>query len=340
MRIRYAIAAALVTAVVLVITGSSFQDASTPSETRGRLHSLFHSARPGPARAAHFPGRQGDASNADQAEKLNSPVAYDFVSIDYPTAPETVFDGINDHGWIAGWFNFTPASSPVGDTPVLYRDGGFQVINIPGSTGGRAVGINKKGHVVGAYEDAGGSEHGFEWDDGKLSTIDFPGALLTGVQGINDSNQIAGAYLEASGNLHAFLLSGGAFTTLDFPGAAGFTSALGINNLGEIVGEYKDAGGIYRGYLYSGGSFISIDFPGAVLTAAAGVNDKGEIAGWYDDANHQGHGFTMRAGSFTSVDPPGATDVFLVAVNNKGRTVGAARDAQGEYHSLLATPSK
>src|SRR5215468_6775609 len=228
MRIRYAIVAALVAALVLVITGSSFgsQDASTPSETKGRLHSLFQSVRPGPRRATHFPGQQGGVSNAEQAEKLNSPVAYDFVSIDYPTAPETIFDGINDHGWIAGWFNFTPASSPVGDTPVVYRDGVFQVINIPGATGGRAISINKKGKVVGGYEDAGGAEHGFEWSDGKLSTIDFPGAPLTAVQGVNDSNQIVGAYLDASGDVHSFLLSGGAFTTLDFPGAMGFTSAL------------------------------------------------------------------------------------------------------------------
>jgi hypothetical protein len=112
-----------------------------------------------------IPGRAARTDMPNTAYTANAnPVAdYSFVSIDYAVALWSVFDGINNLGHIAGWFNFTPATSPVGDTPVMFDGKRFRGIDIPGSTGARATGINIKDVVVGAYEDAGGLEHGFEF---------------------------------------------------------------------------------------------------------------------------------------------------------------------------------
>ena len=291
---------------------------------------------PRPGRAART-----DMPNTAYTASANPATGYDFVSIDYAVAPWTVFVGINNLGHIAGWYNFTPATSPVGDTPVMFDGKRFHGIDIPGSTGARAAGINIKDVVVGTYTDAGGVDHGFVFSGGKISQIDFPGAQGSGTDLTrnNDAGDMVGAYEGAAGTIHAFLLHKGVFTSFDFPGAQGFTSALGINNAGDIVGEYFE-GGRYHGYLYSGGVFTAINFPQATLTSAAEINDSGQIVGWYRDANGVEHGFVMSGGgNFVSVDPPGSVDTFLQGINNKGQTVGAAEDTQGELHSLLATPT-
>ena len=292
----------------------------------------------GPVSPAAGPLTHAKVANVETGKNALPPGTYSFVSIDYSVASWTIFDGINDFGWISGWFNFIPATSPVGDTPVVYRNGQFQVIDIPQSTGGRATGINKKGMVVGAYEDLGGIEHGFVSQGGKVSILDFPGGVLNAAAGINDMGDIVGAYLDASGILHGYLFSGGAFTTLDYPGAAGYTSALGINKSRDIVGGYASPAGTYHGFLYSGGVFTSIDFPQATLTFGAGINDAGDITGWYDDGGGVSHAFVLSGGNFTSIDPPGGSNTFFGQINNKGQVVGASVDNQGEYHSLLATP--
>src|SRR5262249_44363600 len=111
--------------------------------------------------------------------------SYSFVSIDYSAAPETVFDGINEFGDVAGWFNFTPDASPTGDTPVVFSEGQFRVIDIPGSMGGRALGINKKGILVGGYQDPGGGFHGFIAKGVQVTPLDFPGGTGTAATDIN-----------------------------------------------------------------------------------------------------------------------------------------------------------
>src|SRR5262249_10113728 len=71
----------------------------------------------------------------------------------------------------------------------------YTTLDVPGSTGTGASGINTSGQVVGWYNDAGGIEHGFLLDvDGNYTTLDAPGAIQTEARGINDAGQVVGLY--------------------------------------------------------------------------------------------------------------------------------------------------
>jgi probable HAF family extracellular repeat protein len=67
-------------------------------------------------------------------------------------------------------------------------------IDVPGSANTRAGGINNLGHVIGYYDDADLTPHGFLFKDGVYTTIDFPGAFNTALLDINDRGVISGTY--------------------------------------------------------------------------------------------------------------------------------------------------
>ncbi len=87
----------------------------------------------------------------------------------------------------------------------------FTTIDVPGSTGTSAAGINPSGQIVGQFSDSKGDGHGFLRDtDGSFTTIDMPGSSGTGASGINSSGQIAGGFTVLSSgvlHLHGFVAS-------------------------------------------------------------------------------------------------------------------------------------
>src|SRR3954462_7359319 len=105
--------------------------------------------------------------------------------------------------------------------PVTYR---YTALNDPlaansrfDSAGTTANGINASGQIVGSYQDASGTTHGFLYSGGAYATLDAPSATATVPRAINGWGQIVGTYTDASGT-HNFLFSGGSFTTLaDLP---------------------------------------------------------------------------------------------------------------------------
>jgi probable HAF family extracellular repeat protein len=81
-----------------------------------------------------------------------------------------------------------------------------------GVTVTQAFGVNNAGQVVGQYNDAMGTTHGFLYANGVYHTIDFTGmtqdgkpATATTVNGINDKGQIVGFYMAANGNTVGFV---------------------------------------------------------------------------------------------------------------------------------------
>jgi len=82
-------------------------------------------------------------------------------------------------------------------------------LDVPGANYTEAIGINNTGQIVGRYDDADGTPHGFLRDvDGSFTTLDVPGARFTFAIGINDAGQIVGLYLDAFG-VHGFLATAG-----------------------------------------------------------------------------------------------------------------------------------
>jgi hypothetical protein len=99
------------------------------------------------------------------------------------TMPETSADssltpkGVN-HGW------------------VLTR-GEFDILNVLGSTGIQALGLNNKGQMVGSYIDSAGNSHGFVNKESTktFQSVDDPdGVGTTVVNGINDKGDLVGFF--------------------------------------------------------------------------------------------------------------------------------------------------
>jgi len=82
----------------------------------------------------------------------------------------------------------------------------FTSIDFPGASLTQAWGINPRGEIVGAYDDADGVRHGFLLSGDEFTSFDFPGASFTVAFGINSRGDIVGWYMTA-GVSHGFLLS-------------------------------------------------------------------------------------------------------------------------------------
>jgi len=55
----------------------------------------------------------------------------------------------------------------------------FTTIDFPGASSTIAVGVNPRGEIVGAYDDADGVRHGFLLSGDQFTSFDFPGASFT-----------------------------------------------------------------------------------------------------------------------------------------------------------------
>lgn len=78
--------------------------------------------------------------------------------IDFPGATITVQNGVNDHGWIVGRYDF---ADNIDHGFFLKLPNTFVSFDYPGATGTSLNGINKNGLISGRYTDAGGLRHGF-----------------------------------------------------------------------------------------------------------------------------------------------------------------------------------
>jgi uncharacterized membrane protein len=115
----------------------------------------------------------------------------------------------------------------------------FTTIDIPGSIGTVAGGINTAGQIVGRFRDATGIGHGFLKEGTTFTTIDVPGATeTTEANGTSTAGQTVGLFRDTTG-LHGFQTDGTTITTIDVPGAL-FAQPNGINTAGQIVGWFND----------------------------------------------------------------------------------------------------
>lgn len=130
----------------------------------------------------------------------------DYVSIDVPGARNTVVEGVDDAGSIAGFFQTSDGAfhgfveAGIG--------GAITPIDVNGATTTELLGINNQGQVVGYYLDSAGARHGFVRNaNGRFVTVDDPNAGSGGtlVGGINDSGQIVGWYTGSDGHDHGFV---------------------------------------------------------------------------------------------------------------------------------------
>jgi len=216
------------------------------------------------------------------------------VSFDVPGGANTVPQGIDDRGRIAGIY----LDRDLVQTGFV-RDRGGKVTTIHLSPiGTKARDVNDRGQVVGIYADPADNDLGYDVRsyrrdrDGRVTTVDVPGAGETSPYAIDDRGRIVGSYTDAgvttggdggypAGTLHGYVQDRRGVTTLDVPGAVA-TVALDVNDRGQVVGGYIDAAGRQHGFRYDRGHYTTIDAPRpldpvARGNIATGINDRGDI---------------------------------------------------------------
>lgn len=133
-----------------------------------------------------------------------------FSPIDYPGASETYTQGINDSGYIVGWYRDKEWIAH----GFIKDETGFSAIDFPGALETYTNGINNSGQIVGWYMDTEGLTHGFLKNGTAFSSIDFPDTVIyTYAFGINNKGEIVGGYWGE--NWYGYLLKGGVFSTID-----------------------------------------------------------------------------------------------------------------------------
>jgi hypothetical protein len=119
-----------------------------------------------------------------------------------PTNDNSQATGVNDLGWVVGFYQEGPNSSPL-FTAFVDKSGAISTFEFPGSTSTQALGVNDLGEIVGDYV-LGGEMFGFLWDNGVFTTINPPGATSSTANGINDAGKIVGFYTNAGGSTIGF----------------------------------------------------------------------------------------------------------------------------------------
>jgi len=245
----------------------------------------------------------------------------DYTAIFHPGSIRTNALGINASGQIVGRYDDINSHQVTIAHGYLYSDGVFQTIDEPDAAGFTVVtDINPSGDMVGRYQSANGTFHGFSLVGGAygvFTTVDHldadgnPDMGPMGIQGmaINAEGIIAGFYQDRNLVFHAFLLDHGVFTTIDPPNAiktGGSGGVLHLDPAGEVVASYITAadkplpcGCQGHGFTYRRGTFTTFDYPGAVAdgTINTGINPQGDIVGIYVDRSNVLHGFLAPKGT-------------------------------------------
>jgi probable HAF family extracellular repeat protein len=142
-----------------------------------------------------------------------------YVPLTPPGAVSPVASGINNLAGIVGSATFSNGSSDTVEGWYL-ANGRYYVFFYPGSIDTQALGVNQSGDVVGTYEDADLTTHGFLLSNPqskhlKWQTIDAPKSRgLTVVNGISDDGAICGWFKGSDGKLHGFVATRGGATNM------------------------------------------------------------------------------------------------------------------------------
>ena len=234
----------------------------------------------------------------------------------------------------------------VGDMPSTYVGAiwkNAQEFKVPDSVSTEGWNINQDGSVVGYYDLADGSRHGFvatpiDQDDEPtvptlselhyvFETIDVPGVEFLELTASSDFNDYAGNTRNADGKEVGFTLIDGVFKTYDFPGSQK-TQFYALANAGVAAGRYMDSEGRYHGVVLLNGQLRQFDIPGSVETEIYGISDAtGVLTGNFTDAAGVRRGFSGEI----IIEVPGASATFADFVNSAGRIVGSYIDADGVY---------
>ena len=229
-----------------------------------------------------------------------------YINENFPGSVQTQVTGLNNRGVTVGFASSMNNANMVNDNIGFVGVAGhFRTADFPTKSPAtppvdQLLGVNDSNVAVGFYTDAGGNNHGYEYNisSNRYSSVTdpkLPGASLTPA-GINAEGDVAGFYTNSAGTTDGFLKThNGHFIDLAVRGAAS-TNALGVNSSDEVVGVYTVGSGssaVMHGFTWTPDhGFSTVDDPhGVGTTTINGVNDRGQLVGFYVDGAGNTDGF-------------------------------------------------
>src|SRR5262245_50536133 len=212
---------------------------------------------------------------------------------------------------------------PIGMVGALVDDGfvinptadkAYASIDYPGALVTSSSGINNAGNIVGFYQDASKSVHGFFYNrvTSSFASIDNPDPVCTtgtDARGINKHGDIVGTCTDSANNFHGYLMTADGFSSVQAPGHMS-TIPQRISPDGRIVGCVHDTntGTTMFGFSLNDGAFSFFGGKFGGLDGMAfmnnGITAGGKrVAGLFMDTSlNRVRSYVVRAGVATAFD--------------------------------------
>jgi hypothetical protein len=288
---------------------------------------------------------------------------FQFVNFNGPFAGNmggtgTNMNGISNNGVSVGP-DMTNGGTNMNFTVNPFKSTSVTELNINGSTGATALGINSGGTVVGFD-----GNNAFIDTKGKVKEFIPLGGTAAMAIGINDKGTIVGQVTESTVTPGFIKLNSkkNQFITINAPSGPNIVNAQGINNNGLVVGFYQGTDGNVHGFtanqksahngVLTGTPVTDPTIPtvpgepGAtfVFSQILGINDHGIAVGYYGDSTTSQHGFiyNTNTGQYTFLDDPseafcnGVEVTQITGITNSGEITGFYSDANGVFHGFVA----
>jgi probable HAF family extracellular repeat protein len=313
---------------------------------------------------------QGGAQPAGHAGSPLHVTHYYVVALRSRGANNSIATGINDRGWIMGFWNKLKNGQNVFSHAALWVNGQFTDLGTlggPNSTVGWPV-KSDRGEVAGESdtsqtdplaESVCGGPYiclGFRWKANTMTPLPPLGGNNSEATGVNNRGQAVGvaetAVHDSSCAAPQVLDYRGVIwkpngKTITLPPIAGdaVSQAIPIDNAGDAAGASGPCGpplnpayGAAHAVLWKHGSAIDLgNLGGTTFNAAAAMNDRGQIVGISGlPGNTTYHAFLWQHGVMSDLGTlPG--DVLSVAfgINNKGQIVGQSCDASNNCRAFI-----
>ncbi len=255
-----------------------------------------------------------------------------------PKVSSTYAMGINDSGWVVGYFQNSTGWHG------FLRNPKYTQLDAPGAgtgvyQGTYALSINDADEISGVYFDSNSVEHGFIRDaSGNYTTFNVPGGANVISAALNQSGEVAGTYTVGTTSTvpYGYVMdTGGNITTFEVPDSVE-TFVSGINASGQVTGYYCCYESNLQPYFRDQyGNITTFSITG--YHSNAGIEDNGNMVGTYVSGGTDKGWQMTAAGDLTYFKDPsaGSQGTYSSCVSGDGKIAGYYWDSEGNVHNFV-----